>query len=101
MGTGKESENILFRRKDPETVGTISVTRCGQEILKRSACEINPANGNICMRFEAGFPANGRTINARELSKILFDYLPECVESLLFSMQDKIRKKWNVSWSYP
>ena len=42
------------------------------------------------MRFEAGFPANGRTINARELSKILFDYLPECVESCLFyARQDK------------
>ena len=56
------------------------MTRCGQEILKRSACEINPANGNISMRFEAGFPANGRTINARELHKILFEYLPECVK---------------------
>ena len=79
-----------FQAKGSGKSGIISVTRCGQEILKRSACEINPANGNICMRFEAGFPANGRTINARELSKILFDYLPECVErSLFYARQDK------------
>ena len=52
-----------FQAKGSGKSGIISVTRCGQEILKRSACEINPANGNIRMRFEAGFPANGRTSN--------------------------------------
>ena len=31
-----------------------------------------------------GFPANGRTINAPELEKILFEYLPVCVEQSLF-----------------
>ena len=30
-------------------------------------------------RFEVGFPANGRTINAYELEKILFDFLPPVV----------------------
>ena len=79
-----------FQAKGSGKSGILSVTRCGQEILERSACEINPVNGNICMRFEAGFPANGRTINARELSKILFDYLPECIErSLFYARQDK------------
>lgn len=34
----------------------------------------------ITARFAVGFPANGRTINARELEKILFTYLPECVK---------------------
>lgn len=36
------------------------------------------------MRMEIGFPANGRTVNARELEKILFGYLPECVKDALF-----------------
>ena len=36
------------------------------------------------MRMEIGFPANGRTINARELEKILFEFLPKCVEKALF-----------------
>ena len=58
-----------FQAKGSGKSGIISVTRCGQEILKRSACEINPANGNISMRFEAGFPANGRTINAKRAFK--------------------------------
>ena len=34
--------------------------------------------------MEIGFPANGRTINARELEKILFDFVPECVKYALF-----------------
>ena len=34
--------------------------------------------------MEIGFPANGRTINARELEKILFDFVPECVKHALF-----------------
>lgn len=34
--------------------------------------------------MEIGFPANGRTINARELEKILFDFVPECVKASLF-----------------
>ena len=36
------------------------------------------------LRMEIGFPANGRTINARELEKILFDFVPECVKHALF-----------------
>ena len=36
------------------------------------------------MWFEVGFPANGRTINARELEKILFEFLPKCVKGALF-----------------
>ena len=36
------------------------------------------------MRFEVGFPANGRTVNAGELGKILFDFLPKCAEQALF-----------------
>ena len=36
------------------------------------------------MRFQVGFPANGRTINSRELEKVLFELLPGCVEKTLF-----------------
>jgi predicted ABC-class ATPase len=69
--------------------GLISISRCGQEILERSAMELLPTNGDILTRIEVGFPANGRTINAPELIKILFDFLPECiVKSLQY-------KAWN------
>ena len=44
------------------------------------------------MRFHVGFPAFGRTINAGELDKILFDFLPDCVEkSLYYRTCDKKR----------
>ena len=47
-------------------------------------------SGTVTLRFEAGFPANGRTINARELEKILFDFLPVCVEQgLLYARTPK------------
>jgi len=41
-----------------------------------------------------GFPANGRTINAKELIKILFDFLPMCVKHTLFyqSLNQKMVK---------
>nr|MDE5965824.1 ABC-ATPase domain-containing protein [Lachnospiraceae bacterium] len=47
---------------------------------------VNADTGDLTVRMEVGFPANGRTINARELEKILFDILPKCVkEALLMS----------------
>lgn len=88
----KQTAEYSFQAKGSGKSGILSVTRCGQEILERSACTVNPANGAVIVRFEAGFPANGRTINARELMKILFDFLPECVENaLLYRNQDRTR----------
>ena len=62
----------------------IAVSRCGQEVLERTACRLDPNSGDIILRMEIGFPANGRTINARELEKILFQFVPECVKASLF-----------------
>lgn len=64
--------------------GRVFITRCGQEILDRTACQIHPSDGRITVRFQVGFPANGRTINSRELEKVLFELLPDCVEKTLF-----------------
>ena len=71
-----------FRAKGSGKSGLISVSHCGQEILSRTACEIT--SEGITARFFIGFPANGRTINAPELEKILFDFLPACVENTFF-----------------
>lgn len=76
-------DNYTFKAKGSGKSGLISVSSCGQEVLERTACQINPVNGDCILRMEIGFPANGRTINARELEKILFVYLPECVEQAL------------------
>lgn len=72
-----------FQAKGSGKSGIISVSQCGQEVLERTACCIDEQNGEITVRFEVGFPANGRTINAKELIKILYDFLPECVEKSL------------------
>ena len=97
---GKWIEKYSFQAKGSGKSGLISVTRCGQEILKRSACEIEKETGNITMRFEVGFPANGRTIQSKELIKILFDFLPKCVEeALLYKNQDRKAVKEAVDLS--
>ncbi len=80
----EQIQQYSFQAKGSGKSGIISVTRCSQEILERTACEINPSSGDVTVRFEVGFPANGRTINARELKKILYDFLPSCVEKALY-----------------
>ena len=81
---GRRAEQFAFKAKGSGKSGLISVSRCTQEVLERTACRIDPKNGDIVLRMEIGFPANGRTINARELEKILFDFVPECVKYALF-----------------
>lgn len=86
--------------------GLLTASRCGQEVLERTACRIafeetgsRQADssfqtsgsksglgepGSVTLRFEAGFPARGRTIDARELEKMLFDILPGCILNSLY-----------------
>lgn len=77
-------EQYAFKAKGSGKSGLISVSRCAQEVLERTACQMDAKSGDIILRMEIGFPANGRTINARELEKILFDFLPDCVEQSLY-----------------
>ncbi|HIW41926.1 MAG TPA: ABC-ATPase domain-containing protein [Candidatus Mediterraneibacter vanvlietii] len=81
---GRRADQFAFKAKGSGKSGLISVSRCTQEVLERTACRIDPKSGDVVMRMEIGFPANGRTINARELEKILFDFVPECVKQALF-----------------
>ncbi|WP_434310859.1 ABC-ATPase domain-containing protein [Hominifimenecus sp. rT4P-3] len=77
-----QTERFCFQAKGSGKSGMIAVSSCGQEILERTACEIRP--DGILARFDVGFPANGRTIQALELEKILFDFLPQSVERTFF-----------------
>ena len=80
---GRQAEQVSFQAKGSGHSGLVSVSRCGQEVLERTACRLDPRSGDLLLRLEVGFPANGRTINARELEKILFDLLPRCVQNAL------------------
>lgn len=88
-------EQYNFKARGSGKSGLLSISRCGQEVLERSACVIDKKG--IELRFQVGFPAFGRTINAGELEKILFEFLPRSVEgSLLYERlgkagQEKVR----------
>ena len=78
---GRQFEKCNFKARGSGKSGLMSISRCGQEVLERSACEID--GEGIILRFHVGFPAFGRTIQAKELEKILFDFLPECIENAM------------------
>ncbi len=81
---GRELEKVSFKAKGSGKSGLLSVSRCGQEVLERTACQLDEKIGDLVLRFEVGFPANGRTVNSRELEKIFFEFLPQCVSRSLF-----------------
>lgn len=89
-------EEYNFKAKGSGKSGLLSVTRCGQEVLERSACQITKEK--VIARFHVGFPAFGRTINAGELEKILFDFLPRSVESSLFYRRLDSKKVEAAVW---
>lgn len=78
----QEIAKYNFKAKGSGKSGLIATSQPGPEIISRTACECGPKG--ITARFEAGFPANGRTINSKELIKILFDFLPRCVRTVFY-----------------
>lgn len=78
----KQLSQYNFKSKGSGKSGLLSTSQPGQEILERTACEITQTK--IIARFEVGFPANGRTINAPELEKIFFHFLPNCVNDVFY-----------------
>lgn len=92
----EQIQKFSFRAKGSGKSGLISITRCGQEILERTACQITEKD--ILVRFTVGFPANGRTINAPELEKIFFDFLPQCVARALCYKNLPARTVEQVIW---
>lgn len=79
---GKALSGYMFQAKGSGKSGLMSISRCGQQVLWRTALEMDEKR--IIARFEVGFPANGRSINAPELEKILFRYVPDCVKKSLY-----------------
>lgn len=79
---GRAVGRFTFQAGGSGKSGLIGVSRPGQEVLTRSACEFT--DRELVVRFEVGFPAAGRTVLAGELKKILFDYLPKCVTAALY-----------------
>lgn len=72
--------------------GVLATTRPGQEVLARSACEVD--GGSVTFRFEAGLPAHGRTVDGRAAAKMLLDFVPQCVERTLFVDDGLLDQAW-------
>lgn len=81
---GKQLNRFSFQAKGSGKSGLLSTSSCGQEILERTALQVDPKTGDITACFEAGFPARGRTIDARSLEKMLFDLVPKAANASLF-----------------
>ncbi len=80
---GQRISRLNFRKTGSGKSGVIFTSRPGQEIFSRSACEINDCTGDLILRFEVGFPAFGRSINADGLIEILIEKLPGAIEDAL------------------
>ena len=52
---GREIEKYNFKAKGSGKSGLISVSRCGQEVLERTACTLTPGSGRLLVRLE-GLP---------------------------------------------
>ena len=79
----RQTEHYSYQAKGSEG-GVISISRCGQEVLERTACKVDERKrGGDGLLIRGSFPANGNGLNARELIKILYDYLPPCVDKAL------------------
>ncbi len=72
--------------------GILEVTRPRQEVLDRSAMQIDPATGTLTVRLLAGFPAAGRTTLSGELRKMLFEYLGAAVDKSLTGAAIRIKE---------
>lgn len=99
---GQALNQAAVRGKGSGKSGRLSVTRPGQEILERTSCHISE-DGAIRVRFNIGFPANGRRILARELERILFVTVPEVVnKSLIYrnytpKMKEQLEEAWKLA----
>ena len=93
----KESiESLKHNDKHAKSARNISIDRCGQEILERTAVVINKQD--IEVRLEISLPAAGRKILGKVAANILIDTLPEIVEhALLYKNIDQAALKTQVT----
>lgn len=64
--------------------GAIECSHPGQEILERTACHVDADTGNVRFRFRLGFPARGRSIDARAMEELVFKDVREIAGRSLY-----------------
>ena len=48
----RQASQVSFQAKGSGHSGLISLSRCGQEVLERTACQLNPTTGDIVLRLD-------------------------------------------------
>lgn len=91
-----ELRKYSFQAKGSGKSGFMGAVVPGPEILKRTGCEISD-DGAVRVCFEAGFPANGRRIQSRQLEKMLVEFLPRVVSNTLYYDKTKERQYRQVA----
>ena len=71
----------ISRHRGTGKNGKITIIKIGQEILKRTAANIN--KNDIEIRFSVGLPARGRTILGHQAAQMLCEDVPDIVEQTL------------------
>ncbi|MBY7142987.1 ABC-ATPase domain-containing protein [Virgibacillus sp. NKC19-3] len=84
---GKTIANSRFTIKGSGKSGAILFDSPGQEVLERSAVQINAAAITVCI--SVGLPANGRRINGREAEKLFSQAIPTIIQNSIFTMKDE------------
>ncbi|WP_077324924.1 ABC-ATPase domain-containing protein [Virgibacillus siamensis] len=67
--------------------GKILFDRPGQEVLKRSAVQVDDKSITVCI--SVGLPANGRRINGREAEKLFSTAIPAIIQRSIFTITDE------------
>lgn len=83
-----EAARVSFKVGGSGKSGLIATSALGPEVLARSACSVS-AEG-VTVHLEAGFPAHGRTTDARALERMLLDLIYGCAERALV-FDDRLR----------
>ena len=90
-GLGCLPESMRFRRKGSGKSGLISVSRCGQEGVGADCLSDRRKSGMWYCAWRLVFRQMvGRSMPGT--GKILFDYVPECVENALFYKKRDAKK---------
>ncbi|PAV29797.1 ATPase [Virgibacillus profundi] len=83
---GETVTNQQFSIKGSGKSGVILFDQPGQEILERSAVQINSESITVCI--SVGLPANGRRINGREAEKLFAQAIPWIIKNSIFTITD-------------
>ncbi|WP_174616150.1 ABC-ATPase domain-containing protein [Virgibacillus ihumii] len=81
---GKAIAKGNFVIKGSGKSGSIFFDKPGQEVLKRSAVQIDANSITVCI--SVGLPANGRRINGREAEKLFSAAIPAIIKNSVFTI---------------